>query len=181
MSRRRETQASISAWAEKTFGSHGSNLEVAKRAQKEMTELLKKLRADDRHPGAAEETADVVIVLMRLMTRLRDDLAFEIDRKMRINRGRVWKLDGKGNGQHVKTCGQAPWTGCNPCPRPRGHKGQHHNGTMAWSTSSAGAEACNATPRGGNDGTQCELPRGHRGLHESDGMAFRRESRRGAK
>jgi hypothetical protein len=104
----RESQHSISAWAHDTFGPAGSNASVAARANKEMSELLQKLAADDLHPEAAEEVADVVIVLYRLATRLGCvDLHAEIDRKMEINRARRWRLDGNGHGYHVKTGGES--------------------------------------------------------------------------
>jgi len=97
-----ETQATISAWAEETFGPSGSNARAIARANREMAELLEHVTADDRHPEAAEEIADIVIVLSRVMTRLGVDLQAEIDRKMAKNRARKWKLDGTGHGYHVK-------------------------------------------------------------------------------
>jgi NTP pyrophosphatase (non-canonical NTP hydrolase) len=75
-----ETQRSISDWAEATFGPSSSNMRVAVRTQEELTELLRALSVDDRHPKAAEEIADVVIVLQRLATRLGVDLWREVDR-----------------------------------------------------------------------------------------------------
>lgn len=65
-----ETQRSISAWCEATFGPVSSDIRVAARANEEMAELLEKLATDPAHKGAAEEVADVVIVLARLATRL---------------------------------------------------------------------------------------------------------------
>jgi MazG-like family len=97
-----ETQATISAWAESTFGPSGSNARAIARANREMAELLEHVTADDRHPEAAEEIADIVIVLSRVMTRLGVDLQAAIDRKMTKNRARKWKLDGTGHGYHVK-------------------------------------------------------------------------------
>jgi NTP pyrophosphatase (non-canonical NTP hydrolase) len=100
-----ETQESISAWAEQTFGPSGSNIRVAVRAQEEPTELLRALSVDDDHPKAAEEVADVVIVLQRLASRLGVDLWQEVERKMAINRARVWNMDGTGHGYHVRDRG----------------------------------------------------------------------------
>lgn len=97
-----ETQQTISEWAEATFGACGSNMRVAVRAQEELTELLRALSVDDDHPKAAEEVADVVIVLQRLATRLGIDLWAEVERKMLVNRGRTWKMDGTGHGYHVR-------------------------------------------------------------------------------
>jgi Phosphoribosyl-ATP pyrophosphohydrolase. len=92
-----ETQKTISDWAESVFGPSSSNARVAARANEEMAELLRILTADDQNiVDAAEEIADVIIVLSRLATRMGIDLAYEIDRKMQINRKREWKLDGSG-------------------------------------------------------------------------------------
>lgn len=99
---RNETQDSISIWANETFGAAGSNARVAARANEEMAELLRCLTADDNHPKAAEEIADVVIVLYRAAWRLGVDLHAEIDRKMAINRKRVWTTDKTGHGYHVR-------------------------------------------------------------------------------
>lgn len=98
-----ENQQTISEWAEATFGPVGSNLSVATRANKEFGELLHALAQDDNHPKAAEEAADVIIVLMRLFVRLGIDMDEQIDRKMQINRGRQWQRTGGGHGQHIET------------------------------------------------------------------------------
>jgi NTP pyrophosphatase (non-canonical NTP hydrolase) len=95
-------QYEISAWANETFGEPSSNARIAARANEEMTELLRALTADDEHPKAAEEIADVIIVLYRLATRLGCDIAEEIDRKMAINRGRKWNVTKDGHGYHVR-------------------------------------------------------------------------------
>lgn len=68
-----ETQESVSAWAEKTFGPAGSNLRVAARVNEELAELLRAVSADDREK-ALDEAADVVIVAYRLGHRLGVDL-----------------------------------------------------------------------------------------------------------
>lgn len=97
-----ETQYTISDWADHTFGPASSNARVAARANEEMAELLRALTADDEHEKAAEEIADVVIVLFRLVTRLGRDLGEEIDRKMKINRDRKWNITTDGHGYHVR-------------------------------------------------------------------------------
>ena len=97
-----ETQKSLSDWAETTFGPVSTNIRVATRANEEMSELLRALAVDDMHPKAGEEIADVVIVLSRLCTELGVDIQAEIDRKMEINRARVWKKDNTGHGYHVR-------------------------------------------------------------------------------
>lgn len=98
----RETQESITAWADETFGPSTSNMRIATRANEEMAELLRALSVDDASPDAAVEIADVVIILNRLATKLGVDIAAEVDRKMEINRQRQWQLDGSGHGRHVR-------------------------------------------------------------------------------
>ena len=66
-----ETQQTISAWADETFGEAGSNVRVAVRANEEMAELLRALTVDENHPKAMEEIADVYIVLCRVAARRR--------------------------------------------------------------------------------------------------------------
>ena len=68
-----------------------------------MAELLQALAADDNHPKAGEEIADVVICLTRLADRMGCQLQAEIDAKMAVNRQRKWTLDGDGHGSHVET------------------------------------------------------------------------------
>lgn len=97
-----ECQASISSWAENTFGPSSSNARVAARANEEMSELLRDLTADDNNPHAIEEAADIVIVLMRLAGRMNRDLMAEVDRKMAVNRTRQWNVDASGHGYHVR-------------------------------------------------------------------------------
>lgn len=103
-----ETQATICVFADETFGPATSNIRVAARANEEMAELLRALSADDNHPKAAEEIADVVIILYRLAQNLGTDLQTEIDRKMEINRNRTWKRDDTGHGYHVRDKGVSP-------------------------------------------------------------------------
>lgn len=98
-----ETPQSVAVWCEETFGPCISHASLAARANREMGELLQALAADDRHPKAAEECADVIICLWRLMVLAGADPQTEIDRKMAVNRARQWVLDGNGHGQHVPT------------------------------------------------------------------------------
>lgn len=97
-----ETQKTIVAWCEETFGPATSSVRIAARANEEMAELIRAVATDDRHPKAAEEIADVFIILYRLAERLGVDLHGEIDRKMAVNRARAWRLDGSGHGYHVR-------------------------------------------------------------------------------
>lgn len=102
MSVNKETQRTISEWADETFGSAGSNARVAGRANEEMAELIRALTADNNHPKAKEEIADIFIVLYRLGTCLGVDVHEEVNRKMQVNRNRTWKSDGTGHGYHVR-------------------------------------------------------------------------------
>jgi hypothetical protein len=63
-----ETPATVSAWAEETFGPVGSNFSVAARANREWSEALSVIAGGDlEHLG--EELADTTIVLWRLLHR----------------------------------------------------------------------------------------------------------------
>ncbi len=103
----KENQDTITGWANATFGPAGSNARVAARANEEMAELLRALTVDDNHPKAAEEVADVVIILYRLASRLGVDLLEEVDRKMDVNRAREWKLDNTGHVRYIKADNEA--------------------------------------------------------------------------
>jgi NTP pyrophosphatase (non-canonical NTP hydrolase) len=91
-----ETQESISAWIEQTFGTAGSNICVATKANEEMAELLSILAINDQHPLAAEEIADIVILCYRLATRLGVDLHDQVDKKMAVNRTSFWDVAAVG-------------------------------------------------------------------------------------
>ncbi|UFW79981.1 MazG-like family protein [Rhizobium sp. SU303] len=99
-----ETQATINEWISATFGEAGSNISVAARANKEMSELLMALAIDDNDPEAVVEAADIVIILFRLAHRFGADLLQEVDRKMAINRSRKWNV-AHGHGYHIKENG----------------------------------------------------------------------------
>lgn len=103
-----ETQATITEWADATFGEVKDNARIAARANEEMAELLRALTSDADAPKAAEEVADVFIVLYRLATRLGVDIHAEIDRKMAVNRKREWKVDGTGHGYHTRQPAPVP-------------------------------------------------------------------------
>ena len=94
-----ETQASIAEWADATFGTQDSR-RVALRASSEMHELVEAALFGDE-ADMIEEAADIIIVLMRVFHNRGVDYRDVIDRKMRKNRSRQWKLDGTGSGQHV--------------------------------------------------------------------------------
>jgi NTP pyrophosphatase (non-canonical NTP hydrolase) len=99
----KETVESVSQWAEETFGACTPEAAL-KRAIEEMDELVEwrrwALRAA-RHNSIelVEEAADVCITLYRYIYLVDPDA---IEKKMAVNRARVWKMDGDGTGQHVK-------------------------------------------------------------------------------
>lgn len=71
----RETGASISQWAEETFGPAASLASIAARALTEMAELVRKVTAPEPDPAKiVTECADVVIVLARLAHRCGGDI-----------------------------------------------------------------------------------------------------------
>lgn len=89
-----ETPQTIRAWALATFGEVSRTRGVA--------------RAAEEFGEALDELADVTICLCHafrghwalwpLLWLLRS----RIDRKMRVNRARIWNIRGDGTGQHVK-------------------------------------------------------------------------------
>lgn len=99
-----ENTKTISAWAEATFGTAGSNARCVARANEEMAELLTMVTTDvdgEANRAIAMECADVVIVLHRVAFRCGYDLYECVDRKMVVNRNRTWKPDGSGHWYHV--------------------------------------------------------------------------------
>lgn len=76
----RETQASISRWAEETFGPVGSNFRVATRANEEVAELLRAVAADKPAESIIDECADIAIVNARLADRVGIDFFAQLDR-----------------------------------------------------------------------------------------------------
>lgn len=97
----KENQQTISQWADQTFGKAHSVMRVATRANEEMAELLRALAAGD-DAKAADEVADVFIVLCRVAELLGFEIDSAVERKMFVNRKRVWKRDGTGHGYHVR-------------------------------------------------------------------------------
>ncbi|WP_020593747.1 MazG nucleotide pyrophosphohydrolase domain-containing protein [Kiloniella laminariae] len=95
-----ETQKSICLWAEETFGPVDDPVKLVTRAMQEMTELLEAVKTGDKSE-IGKETADVVILLKRLLAQY--DLTFseEINRKMATNRARKWRAAGDGTGKHI--------------------------------------------------------------------------------
>lgn len=103
-----ESEQSVASWADETFGPATSNMRIAARANEEMAELLRALSVDDGNPKAAEEIADVVIILTRLARNLGTSIKLEIDHKMSINRRRRWEKDNTGHGYHIREKATSP-------------------------------------------------------------------------
>ncbi|NVJ98581.1 MAG: DUF550 domain-containing protein [Alphaproteobacteria bacterium] len=97
-----ETQKTIADWAEETFGPVADQSILVARAAEELAELLEAIEAGDT-PEIGRETADVAILLYRLMELNGLDLGTEIDAKMAVNRSRQWRAKGDGTGGHVKS------------------------------------------------------------------------------
>lgn len=85
----RETFETIAQWCEDTFGPITPE-RIVSRAGEEMDELL-------AEPTRVEEAADVLICLARY-----PGLWAAVERKMKVNRGRKWRLMGDGTGYHIK-------------------------------------------------------------------------------
>jgi len=98
---KKETQKSITQWAEETFGSVADHSALVDRAAIEMTELAEAVHSNDIIE-IGKETADIVILLYRLCALNGLDLQAEIDAKMSENRARKWHKAGDGTGSHIK-------------------------------------------------------------------------------
>jgi hypothetical protein len=94
-----ETQKSISAWCDSTFGP-AKPLVIARRAEVGLAELVNAIRDCKSRPEIVEEAADVAIILRRLCNELGYDLDHAVDLKMAKNRSREWNVDGNGDGRH---------------------------------------------------------------------------------
>lgn len=95
---------SITNWQEHTFGPVTPERAWA-RFEEELGELVDEEGFYPASPNnkLADEAADSVITLAAwLKARTGLDLAEAVERKMAINRGREWRLDGAGCGYHVR-------------------------------------------------------------------------------
>lgn len=110
---KQETQETIGAWGDETFGTAYSAMIIGARANTEMAELIRELARSPDLPeddpdnkqwvgAVAQEAADVLVLLYRLAHTCGFDLHEALDAKMRINRGRVWQKDNDGTGHHVR-------------------------------------------------------------------------------
>lgn len=96
-----ETQHTIAEWAESTFGPVSDSMALVDRASLELAELRQAVQEKDL-AEAGRETADVVILLYRLMEKLGLDLQNEVTAKMAVNRKRRWQSKGDGTGRHIE-------------------------------------------------------------------------------
>lgn len=96
----KETQRSITAWGDATFGP-ATLQTLFDRVADEWRELVEAWEAGDQRK-AAREAADVYITMVRWLEYLGFDLHEEVDIKMGINRERKWRVTAEGVGQHVK-------------------------------------------------------------------------------
>ncbi|WP_417460153.1 nucleotide pyrophosphohydrolase [Kordiimonas sp.] len=97
-----ETQKTVTRWAEDTFGPVQDHAVLVRRAMNEMEELLDATIAGDK-PEIGKETADIAILLYRLLELNGLDLTQEITNKMVENRARRWQCKGDGTGKHIPT------------------------------------------------------------------------------
>jgi len=95
-----ETQATVTRWAEDTFGPVTDQSVLVTRAMTEMDELLEAVQNNDIKE-AGKEAADIVILLWRLMEINGLNLTEEITQKMQENRSRTWAAKGDGTGKHI--------------------------------------------------------------------------------
>jgi NTP pyrophosphatase (non-canonical NTP hydrolase) len=97
----RWTQKEITKWAVSTFGEPESVGRIIARGVEEAEEAL--LAFHDGVPGSkvVEELADAYIVLCQAAHHLGYNLLEEVERKMEVNKNRVWNLNGDGTAQHV--------------------------------------------------------------------------------
>ncbi len=95
-----ETFDSINRWQRETFP--GATVDgVLKHIGEEWEEF--QLAATDE--GRAEEAVDLIILLSCYLNKVGDGTGAQghVDRKMDINRARIWNIQGDGTGRHVRT------------------------------------------------------------------------------
>jgi NTP pyrophosphatase (non-canonical NTP hydrolase) len=92
----RETQATVNQWQAEQFPAARS-AGVVNHLREEFREFLDA----PSDAEAAEEAADIVILLYFWASLTSFDLHAEIDRKMARNRARSWNILFDGTGRHV--------------------------------------------------------------------------------
>ena len=93
-----ETQSTINAWQRERFPTAAVG-GVIGHLREEFREFL---TAVPGTPEAAEEAADIVILLYCIAMLEGFDLHAEIDKKMAKNRTRQWVIQPDGTGRHVR-------------------------------------------------------------------------------
>lgn len=96
-----ETQKTVAEWANQTFGPVSRQEIPVDRALVEMEELREAVISGDKME-ISKETADVVILLMRLMENHGLEITDSVNQKMQENRQRTWLPKGDGTGSHIK-------------------------------------------------------------------------------
>lgn len=94
-----ETPQSIADWANGTFGPATVERQI-ERAEEEWAEYYAACERGKSDQEKAEEVADTIICLSRVLVQLGYPDA--VDDKMTINRARTWKVGADGCAYHVK-------------------------------------------------------------------------------
>lgn len=97
----KESSADIALWAEETFGPVKDLGDLVRRAGEELRELQGAISESESFDNISLEAADVTILLHRIVSLCGNDLDESVDRKMQINRSRLWAPSGDGTGQHL--------------------------------------------------------------------------------
>lgn len=93
----RETQQSINSWQLEHFPTA-----TEKGVVKHLTEEFIEFTVAETNEQAAEEAADLVIILYCWSMLKGIDLHEQIDKKMLINRRREWNIQPDGTGRHIR-------------------------------------------------------------------------------
>lgn len=96
-----ETQQSITEWAEITFGKVSKPEVLIHRAREEFSELEEAV-ASGEIQEIGKETADILILLYRLLQIHGINVDDAVTEKMQENRARKWQPKGDGTGSHIK-------------------------------------------------------------------------------
>lgn len=87
-----ENQRSVAEWSNETFGADISPCRIWLKVYEETNELGSALD-NGFFDEAAEEIADVAIVLFRLAEQIGVDLLDQVNEKMKKNRSRKWNKE----------------------------------------------------------------------------------------
>ena len=96
-----ETQQSVTEWAEATFGHVTNPSVIVDRTKIEIEELLGAVTSGDK-VNIGKETADVIILLYRLLEIHGLKVDEVVNAKMAENRSRTGLAKGDGTGSHIK-------------------------------------------------------------------------------